>query len=411
MADESTQLNTTVLFQACQTEREKARIVDEIHHRADSLLHAARKKAALFQWDAKGGVARVINSLFPSRPVAEVFSAKVPALPPPNALPAPGTMARNVFDCFNGEPIDSRTLVARFRGDTDGASVYVALNRLCKARLLCKVGRGLHARYDSKAAKQLVAGWLLFFFIFLSVASAVSLPSLPVSAPTPRTNATAPVWAYWKASPDLSVTGYNLYYSTNKQGLYAAKIDVGNNLNASFAAVLGQTNYVYATAYDARKVESPFTPFMPAVATNGNSPYITPIAKLDAVKLEWQLVAGKTNLLQRSFDLSNWATLNSYTGLAKLTVLETITNRPAFYRVAVRTATNQPVSRPSLTIGNGRYRYTWNVQSNRTYWFQHLLVPATGTWTNDLVFTATYNGVFSTTAPENLNYRVFPLPQ
>lgn len=60
----------------------------------------------------------------------------------------------------------------------------------------------------------------------------------------------------WDASPDSTVTGYNIYVGTNS-GKYERVVNAGNHTNITVMKLnSGTTYYFVATAYDASGLES-----------------------------------------------------------------------------------------------------------------------------------------------------------
>src|SRR3989344_7317037 len=86
----------------------------------------------------------------------------------------------------------------------------------------------------------------------------------------------APVSLEWDPSPDVSVTGYAVYYGVSN-GAPAVRMDVGMSLTVSVTnLVAGSPYYFYVVAYNAQSVESDpsnvllYTPpFPPAVLQVG----------------------------------------------------------------------------------------------------------------------------------------------
>jgi hypothetical protein len=116
----------------------------------------------------------------------------------------------------------------------------------------------------------------------------------------------------WNPSSDASVTGFNLYYSTNGVN-YEAAIDVGTNTTYSVSGLTeGQTVYFYLTAYNAAGAESPpssqLVYFVPGVVQLAAKTGLR-----SAAIINFPVSPGHTYSLQASINLMTWSTISHVT--------------------------------------------------------------------------------------------------
>lgn len=89
----------------------------------------------------------------------------------------------------------------------------------------------------------------------------------------------------WDPSPDVSVTGYAIYYGYSS-GNYVVRTDVGNVTNTSIVLPTnGVTYYFVATAYDANGIES-----LPSNEVNYNPPVVPPTNSLPSKVEEFRIM-------------------------------------------------------------------------------------------------------------------------
>ena len=88
----------------------------------------------------------------------------------------------------------------------------------------------------------------------------------------------------WDASPDVTATGYRVYYG-GASGVYTNSATVGNVTNATFSSLPdGATFYFAAVAYNSTGFESDFSNetsySVPAVGTTNQQPTLNAISNV-----------------------------------------------------------------------------------------------------------------------------------
>lgn len=119
----------------------------------------------------------------------------------------------------------------------------------------------------------------------------------------------------WDASPDVTVTGYNIYYG-GASGVYTNTVSVGNQLSAVISGLdEGGTYYFVLTAFDALGVES--------IYSNEASYLVPPL--VTALKLQIGGAAGGAFMLtgagrsghtyeiQATTNFTDWTVIGSQT--------------------------------------------------------------------------------------------------
>ena len=116
----------------------------------------------------------------------------------------------------------------------------------------------------------------------------------------------------WDASPDPDVTGYAIYYGTNRTNLNI-RAEVGNRLRATVIGLLEDTDYWFAcVGYDMTGLESPFSNII-QVKT-----FIKTFQRFDRIAIESAGMRNRTNYIQMSSNLISWTTVMTFVGNGNL---------------------------------------------------------------------------------------------
>lgn len=157
---------------------------------------------------------------------------------------------------------------------------------------------------------------------------------IPQAADVPAKPPTNSVMLAWDASPDASVTGYVIYYGP-KSRVYTNAVAVGNVTSATLTNLPWRTTLHFAaTAHNAAGDESALSN---EASYTVPAPPAPPLAiRVHTLELSWPVVAGITNTVQRSSDLTTWADLVAFPGTNGLArVLVTNDAAAVFYRLKI----------------------------------------------------------------------------
>lgn len=153
---------------------------------------------------------------------------------------------------------------------------------------------------------------LYFAVVFIFLALIAIAQPLPPRAAVP----TASVTLAWDASPDASVTGYEIHFGV-RSGIYTNHVTVGNTTTATITGLpMGSTYYFAATAYNATGDVSPFSNEAVYVPTGGGGGTNRPVLLIGVANwyIDWQSVVGVTNVLQWSTNMATWTDYISFVG-------------------------------------------------------------------------------------------------
>jgi hypothetical protein len=112
----------------------------------------------------------------------------------------------------------------------------------------------------------------------------------------------------WNPAGTAGVAGY-AFYLGNKAGVYRSRFDLGTNTEITLTGLsAGHTNYFAVTAYNAAKVESPYSAEV-AYIVPGLARLIPPAKKGTPVGISFPVAPGHTYSVQASTNLKTWTTI------------------------------------------------------------------------------------------------------
>lgn len=134
----------------------------------------------------------------------------------------------------------------------------------------------------------------------------------------------------WKASPDVSVTGYRAYFSMKGANQWQSA-DVGKNTQATIRGLEEGADYVFrVAAYDALGIES-----VPSNTAEATTPFYVGIFN-ERWSVEAYGAYGKTNVIQATTNLIDWATILTWVGSDKPTNVLQDNWEASWFRVEAR---------------------------------------------------------------------------
>jgi hypothetical protein len=142
------------------------------------------------------------------------------------------------------------------------------------------------------------------WFAGLALASFVSLAAAAEIDPTTVTLA-------WNPSPDVTVTGYRLYYGAAPEQ-YTNSIVVGNTTSCTVTGLVNGTTYYFTTtAYNESGIESPFSNEVSYTVAFSRLQIVAHAAPAPVLTIEG--VAGRNYEIEATEDLVNWSVIGAVT--------------------------------------------------------------------------------------------------
>lgn len=156
--------------------------------------------------------------------------------------------------------------------------------------------------------------------------------ALPLSAPAadyPTNRGT--VTLAWDASPDTNVVGYRIVFGA-ESGLYSQSSSIISNATTVHLVGLeeGRLYFAACVAIDRSGVMS-----VPSNEVEFHTRFYINM-RVHSRIIEAYGSSGKTNLLQRSEDLTNWTTVRTFIGINALQSYIQQDNQKSFFRVIVK---------------------------------------------------------------------------
>jgi Fibronectin type III domain len=192
---------------------------------------------------------------------------------------------------------------------------------------------------------------------FLSVS--VAITSMPFAALE-----AASVKLSWNPSPDVTVSGYAIYYGITSHA-YTDKISLGNATAVTISNLVeGTTYYFAATAYDKAGIESPFSNEavykVPLDASNQPSVLNPALSSDSQFTFTVSGVAGNPYVIETSTNLINWEPV--FTNVAPFTFIIPVDSQSGgrFFRADYSAALDPKVSLATLTSAgqtNGQFSF------------------------------------------------------
>jgi hypothetical protein len=147
----------------------------------------------------------------------------------------------------------------------------------------------------------------LEWFAGLALAGCVSLAGAAETDPTSVTLA-------WNPSPDVTVTGYRLYYGAAPEQ-YTNSIVVGNITSGTVTGLVNGTTYYFTTtAYNESGIESPFSNEVSYTVAYSRLQIVAHATQAPVLTIEG--VAGRIYEIEATENLVSWSVIGAVTANA-----------------------------------------------------------------------------------------------